>query len=115
METAIKGDKQGLGLTKRNKKRFEAQQMLIQLGVLAHNTMVWTRHWLTPYVPWLKRWGIMRLVRDVGQVSGRLGFDSQQHIVHIILNAADPLAKALATGLNVLLEAEHIAVTLGEI
>jgi len=115
VETAIKGDKQGLGLTKRNKKRFEAQQMLIQLGVLAHNTMVWTRHWLTPYVPRLKRWGIMRLVRDVCQVSGRLGFDSQQHIVHIILNAADPLAKALATGLSVLLEAEHIAVTLGEI
>jgi hypothetical protein len=115
VETALKGDKQGLGLTKRNKKRFEAQQMLIQLGVLAHHTMVWTRHWLTPYVPWLKRWGIMRLVRDVCQVSGRLGFDSQQHIVHIILNAADPLAKALATGLNVLLEAEHIAVTLGEI
>jgi hypothetical protein len=115
VETAIKGDKQGLGLTKRNKKRFEAQQMLIQLGVLAHNTMVWTRHWLTPYVPRLKRWGIMRLVRDVCQVSGRLGFDSQQHIVHIMLNAADPLAKALATGLSVLLEAEYIAVTLGEI
>ena len=115
VETAITGEKQGLGLTTRNKQRFEAQQMLIQLGVLAHNTMGWTRHWLTPSVPWWKRWGIMRLVRDVCQVSGRLGFDSQQHIVHIILNAADPLAKAFATGLNVLLEAEHIAVTLGEI
>jgi hypothetical protein len=93
-ETAITGDKQGRGLTKRNKKRCEAQQMLLQLGVLAHNTRVWTRHWLPPAVPRLKRWGILRLVRDVCQGSGRLGFDSQQHIVHSILNAADPLAKA---------------------
>jgi hypothetical protein len=29
IETSFKGDKQGLGLTKRNKKRFEAQQMLM--------------------------------------------------------------------------------------
>ena len=51
METAIKGDKQGLGMTKRNKKRFEAQQMVTQLNTLAHNTIVWARQWLTPYVP----------------------------------------------------------------
>src|SRR5215210_5637929 len=31
-ETAITGDKQGLGLTKRTKKRFAAQQMLMLLG-----------------------------------------------------------------------------------
>jgi hypothetical protein len=29
VETAIKDDKQGLGITKRNKKRFEAQQMIM--------------------------------------------------------------------------------------
>jgi hypothetical protein len=37
-ETSFQGDKQGLG--KRNKKRFEAQQMLVQLGALAHNVFL---------------------------------------------------------------------------
>lgn len=44
IETSLKGDKQGLGLTKRNKKRFEAQHMLMLLGSLAHNVVVWARH-----------------------------------------------------------------------
>ena len=47
IETSLKGDKQGLGLTKRNKKRFEAQHMLVLLGSLAHNVVVWARSWLT--------------------------------------------------------------------
>jgi hypothetical protein len=37
VEMAIKDDKQGLGITKRNKKRFEAQQMVMLLNELAHN------------------------------------------------------------------------------
>jgi hypothetical protein len=114
VETAIKGDKQGLGMTKRNKKRFAAQQMLTQLNALAHNTIVWARQWLTPYVPTVRRWGIMRLVRDVFHVSGRIAFDHGRGISHIMLNAADPLAKRLVTGLRALLESEHIAVTLGQ-
>ncbi len=40
VETAIKNDKQGLGITKRNKKRFAAQQMVMLLNVLAHNGLV---------------------------------------------------------------------------
>src|SRR5262245_57234830 len=39
IETSLKDDKQGLGLTKRTKKRFEAQQMVGLLGTLAHNLM----------------------------------------------------------------------------
>ena len=114
VETAIKSDKQGLGMTKRNKKRFAAQQMLTQLNALAHNTIVWVRQWLTPYVPTLRRWGIMRLVRDVFHVNGRLTFDYGHGISHIMLNAADPLAKRLVTALCALLESQHIAVTLGK-
>jgi len=41
VETAFKGDKQGLGMSKRSKKRFEAQQMLMLLGSLAHNVIIW--------------------------------------------------------------------------
>ncbi len=47
IETSLKGDKQGLGLTKRSKKRFEAQQMVVLLGSLAHNVVVWARRWLS--------------------------------------------------------------------
>jgi hypothetical protein len=115
VETAIKGDKQGLGVTKRNKKRFEAQQMVTQLNALAHNTIVWARQWLSPYVPRIRQWGIMRMVRDVFHGSGQIVFDHRQSIAHIMLNPADPLAKGLAPGLFALLGAEHIAVTLGEI
>ncbi len=115
VETAIKGDKQGLGMTKRNKKRFEAQQMVTQLNALAHNTIVWARQWLTPYVPRMRGWGILRMVRDVFHVSGQIVFDHRQRISQIMLNSADPLAKGLAPGLFALLGSEHIAVTLGEI
>ena len=115
VEIAIKGDKQGLGMTKRNTKRFAAQQMLTQLNALAHNTIVWVRHWLTPYVPRVRRWGMMRLVRDMFHISGRIVFDHRQSISQIMLNPADPLAKGLAPGLFALLGSEHIAVTLGEI
>jgi len=40
IETSFKGDKAGLGLTKRSKKRFEAQHMLVLLGSLVHNVAV---------------------------------------------------------------------------
>jgi hypothetical protein len=48
VETSLKDDKSGLGLTKRNKKRFPAQYMLVLLASLAHNVVVWTREWLSP-------------------------------------------------------------------
>jgi hypothetical protein len=113
-ETATKGDKQGLGLTKRNKKRFEAQQMLVLLGTLAHNALVWARHWLAPHCPRLARYGILRLVRDVGQISGFLLYHPAGQPVGVVLNHAAPLAVGLAAALTTLLAAEDVAVTLGE-
>ncbi|EFH80996.1 hypothetical protein [Ktedonobacter racemifer] len=74
IETSLKGDKQGLGLTKRNKKRFEAQHMLVLLGSLAHNVVIWARQWLMS--PPIQRCGILRMVRDVFHISGLLRFDS---------------------------------------
>jgi len=114
VETSIKGDKQGLGVTKRNKKRFAAQQMVTQLNALAHNTIVWARQWLIPYVPRVRGWGIMRMVRDVFHMSGQIVFDHRQSISQILLNPADPLAKGLAPGLFALLGSEFIAVNLGQ-
>lgn len=74
IETSLKGDKQGLGLTKRNKKRFEAQHILTLLGSLAHNVVVWARRWLSSQK--IQHYGILRIVRDVFHVSGLLRFDA---------------------------------------
>ncbi len=113
VESAIKGDKQGLGTSKRNKKRFEGQQMLLQLEALAHNTLIWARDWLAPKCPRIATYGIKRLVRDVFTANGRLILDQANRVVHIILNSLDPFARALCASLAALLEG-HIAVTLGE-
>ncbi len=113
-ETANKGDKQGLGLTKRNKKRFAAQQVLMLVGTLAHNVLIWARHWLAPRCPALARYGLLRLVRDVGQISGFLRLDAAGHIVAVVLNCAAPLAPGLVAAWSVLLADDGIAVSLGE-
>lgn len=114
IETSLKADKQGLGLSKRNKKRFEAQQMLTMLSTLAHNIVIWARGWLVPQQPKLARYGIVRFVRDIFHMSGRILFDAVGHIVQIVLNQAAPLVRVLADALRPLLAQAHIAITLGE-
>jgi hypothetical protein len=114
IETSLKADKQGLGLSKRNKKRFEAQQMVTMLSTLAHNIVIWARGWLVPQQPTLARYGIVRVVRDLFHISGRIVFDAVGHIVQIVLNQAAPLGRVLADALRPLLMPAHIAITLGE-
>jgi Transposase DDE domain group 1 len=115
VETAFRGDKQGLGLTKRNKKRFAAQQMLTLLGTLAHNVIIWARDWLVRQQPRLARYGILRMVRDVFHVQGRIVVDQHGHLVRIVLNQAAPLVRGIGAALQGLLAPAHIAVSLGEI
>jgi hypothetical protein len=115
VETSLKADKQGLGLNKRNKKRFQAQQMVMMLSTLAHNSLIWARGWLVPQQPKLARYGIVRLVRDLFHISGRILFDAMGHIVQIVLNQAAPLVRVLADALRPLLLPAHIAISLGEI
>jgi hypothetical protein len=114
VEIQIKEDKQGLATAKRNKKRFAAQQILVQLEALAHNLLIWARQWLRPYCPKLAHLGIKRLVRDVFQMDGLLFFDQAMTLLQIHLNRVDPLAKDLAPGLAALFAREHVAVSLGE-
>jgi hypothetical protein len=114
VETAIKDDKQGLGLMKRSKTRFAAQQLLVLLGTLAHNVLVWARRWLAPHEPRLRRYGLKRLVRDVFHVSGFLLRDARGQLVGIVLNQHAPLVRGLARSLAVLLHPAHIAVTWGQ-
>lgn len=115
VETSFKDDKQGVGLTKRSKKRFAAQQIATLLGSLAHNVIVWARRWLLGEQPRLAHYGMLRMVRDVFHMQGRIGFDIHGHVVRIVLNQAAPLVRGIGAALQVLLAPAHIAVTLGEI
>src|SRR5258708_8833056 len=112
IETSFKGDKQGLGLTKRNKKRFEAQHMLVLLGSLAHNVVVWARRWLT--CPQIQRYGILRMVRDVFHISGLLRFDALTQVVEIVLNQDARFTRSLIRPLRELLTPFYIVVISGE-
>ena len=114
VETANKEDKQGLGIGKRNKKRFAAQQVVGHLGRLAHNLVVWARRWLAAEAPTIRQLGVKRLVRDVFHVNGLVDRDVTGHIRQIVLNQAHCYARRLCAALQALVGVEHVAVSLGE-
>ena len=112
VETSFKGDKQGLGMTRRRKKRFEAQPIVMLLSSLAHKVIVWARHWLAS--PSLHHYGMLRMVRDVFHMRGFLLTDAYGQVTQIVLNQAAPLASALVHPLRRLLVGAHVAVNLGQ-
>lgn len=114
VETTFKEDKQGLGITKRSKKRFAAQQVVAALGALAHNVLVWAKRWLHEQLPGMARFGVKRLVRDVFGVSGRVEFAADGRVTRIVLNQANRLAQWLLPALQTLASSADVAVTLGE-
>lgn len=115
VETQIKGDKQGLGLTKRNKKRMAAQQMVVLLAMLAHNVIIWARPWLAEGAPQLSQYGILRMVRDVFTMRGRVKFKVHPSPWQIISDEADHLAAMVARALRRLLKNTTVCINLGEI
>ena len=115
VETAFKDDKQGLGITKRNKKRFEAQQMVMLLNVLAHNVLIWARCWLARMLPGIERYGLVRLVRDVWHISGFVERDGHGQLTRIVLNQLAPMARGLGLALQRLLAPSQVVVNLGQI
>lgn len=114
IEIDIKESKQGLGISKRNKKSYCGQQMVMLLGQLAHNVMVWVKRWLLSDAPKLKKYGVQRMVRDVMVVSGFVEIGKADAIKRVVLNGASTLARASAKALRALLKAEHVSVILGE-
>lgn len=92
VETAIKGSKQGLGVTQRNKKSFVAQEMLLLLAQLAYNITSWVRNGLASCQARLRQLGMLRMVRDAFHIAGLLTFNAEGHIVQISLNQAHNLA-----------------------
>ena len=114
VETANREDKQGLGITKRQKKREAAQQMVVALGSLAHNVVVWARDWLRATTPRLGAFGVKRLVRDLLTVNGVVEYDECGRVYRIVLNQAHCYARQLVLALQLLVGTEHVPVILGE-
>jgi len=112
-ETVIKGSKQGLGLTKRNKSRFAAQEMLTLLAQLAYNFTSWTRNLLAEHTPRLRCFGMLRMVRDVFHIAGKIELDAQGHILRITLNRAHPLASCIVQALPSLVARDSLSLILG--
>jgi hypothetical protein len=94
VETQNKGDKQGLGLSRRNKQSFAAQEMLALLAPLAHNIVIWTRNDLAQADERLQKFGIQRTVRDALQIPGRVRVNDQGQVEQVTLNGSHPLAAA---------------------
>jgi hypothetical protein len=113
IEIEIKEDKQGFGLTKRNKKRYYAQAVVVLLSALAHNVVVWSREWLSE-VSKIKGHGVLRMVRDVFHVSGFVELGAKDAIKRIVLSQAAAWARRCANPLRALLKQQHVRVTLGE-
>lgn len=95
LETQFKGDKQGLGLAHRNKRRFYAQDMLVLLGQLAHNLIIWSRNRIADADPHFASFGIHRMVRDVLRIDGYVQFHHNGSIERVVLNPRHPFSSAV--------------------
>lgn len=96
-----------------SKKKFAAQQMMVLLGQLTHNIMIWARKWLSEQAPRLARYGALRLARDVFTVSGSLHADQKGSVIRIVLNKNVTLAQYCVKALSKLLRRQKITVELG--
>jgi hypothetical protein len=115
MEHSFGEDHQGLPLCKRHRRAFVAQEMLLLLLALAHNTLIWSREWLASGYPQVRDLGILRLVRDVMQVSGLVTFDHTHEPSQVAFNALDPLAIELVNAWRPVLAPLGITIALTEL
>jgi hypothetical protein len=73
------------------------------------------RQGLSESVPKLTKYGVLRLVRDVLGVSGKIEMHSTtSHLKRMVLNRAAPLAEGWLTALRDLLLPQQIVLVLGE-
>lgn len=113
-ETTFKEDNQGLGVRRRNKKHLEGQAVLEYLGQLAHNAVIWARGWLVARGAALASWGVLRAVRDVWAIMGRVEWRAPGEVQRIVLNAASRLAPQVGAALQALVGPEQIVIELGD-
>jgi hypothetical protein len=114
-ETSIKDSKQGLGLTKRNKRNFHAQEMLVLLAQLASNLIAWTRHEMARHVATWQPFGHLRMVRDLFQIPGKVQLDTQGRILKITLNRDHIHAAMFLAGIAPALSSNDLVLNLRQI
>ena len=111
MEADLKSDKHGLGLGVVRKRKLAAQPMLGLLGQLAHNVLIWARTWLAEGAPRVASLGIVRLVRDVWAIPGRVNVVGAQ-VRRVRLCALHPRARDVCAGLRHLIPPSQTRVAL---
>jgi hypothetical protein len=114
-ETSFRNSKQGLGVTKRNKKSFFAQEMLILLAQLAYNVTNWVKRMMAEHYPKIASFGMLRMIRDAFQVSGKIQFDETGRLLRISLNTAHSLAPVFLDFYRSLAYPSDLRVILGKI
>jgi hypothetical protein len=116
VETANREDKQGLGLSQRNKESMVGQQMLVLLAELAHNVVIWARTEMAQVSPQAAHYGLQRFVRDLLQITGYVsnsrGKKGQR--LKLRLSAHNPLSEKMLPAFQAL-AGSHLSVYLGEI
>lgn len=115
VETSIRGSKRGLGITKRNKRSFCAQEMLVLLAQLAYNLITWIHTGLADAVPSFQPFGPLRMVRDVFQIMGRIRLDAQDRVLEITLSEAHLLSLPFTEAMSSLLAGHDMSLNLGQI
>jgi hypothetical protein len=110
VEVEIKESKQGIGIGKRSKKRFAAQQIVMLLGSLAQNLIVWPQRWLAQESAVFTQYGIRRMVRDLFQINGLMEFDSDGRLRRLTLNEAAMKVKEMTKALAVIVKEVEIVI-----
>ena len=132
-ESSFCQDNQGLGMRKRRKKSFVAQQMLVLLNQLAHNLIRWVQDWMIKALnrissmksscsiedsdmaaKTLSSFGMKRLVRQVLCLSGEVTM-RRGKVLQIKLNPLYPMINRIRTALEAALKPYGIIVSLHEI
>ena len=104
MEADLKGDKHGLGLAALRKHKLCAQKIAVLLTELAHNVLIWAKRWLRQKAPRLEPFGIVRLVREVWAIPGRVQLVDGR-VKRVCLHPEHPLTRHLGHSLIPLLDA----------
>jgi hypothetical protein len=99
MEVDIKGDKRGLGIEKRRKKSFLAQEALVLLAQLSHNLLAYFKGWLLGGTE-AEKLGVERLVREVMAMPAEARMARRGSTLSLKVPELHPWAKALASGVG---------------
>jgi hypothetical protein len=111
VECSFRNSKSGLYLPKRNKHSFCAQEMLVLVAQWVQNLVVWVRQ----ICPELAKYGVLRMVRDVFHIPGRITMDQNHRLISIRLNSAHDLAKDFVTNFSKILPLSELSLYLGKI